>query len=36
MNIIAIDIGNTMIHIGLFLDGKEQFIKSFLGTDPGY
>jgi type III pantothenate kinase len=31
MNIIAIDIGNTMIHIGLFLDGKEQFIKSFSG-----
>jgi type III pantothenate kinase len=28
MNIIAIDIGNTNIDIGLFLEGKEQFIKS--------
>src|SRR4030067_3764280 len=31
MNIIAIDIGNTNIHIGLFLDSKEQFIESFSG-----
>ena len=31
MNIIAIDIGNTNISIGLFLEGKEQFIKSFPG-----
>lgn len=31
MNIIAIDIGNTNITIGLFLDGEEQFIKSFAG-----
>jgi len=31
MNIIAIDIGNTNIAIGLFLDGKEQFIKSIPG-----
>jgi len=31
MNIIAIDIGNTNINIGLFLDGEEQFIKSFTG-----
>ncbi len=31
MNIIAIDIGNTNIDIGLFLDGEEQFIKSFPG-----
>jgi len=28
MNIIAVDIGNTNINIGLFLDGKEQSIKS--------
>jgi len=31
MNIIAVDIGNTNISIGLFLDGKEQFIKSISG-----
>jgi type III pantothenate kinase len=31
MNIIAIDIGNTNIDIGLFLDGKEEFIKSVPG-----
>ena len=31
MNIIAVDIGNTNINIGLFLDGKEQFIKSIPG-----
>ncbi len=29
MNIIAIDIGNTNINIGLFLKGEEKFIKSF-------
>ena len=29
MNIIAIDIGSTNINIGLFLDGKEDFIRSF-------
>jgi type III pantothenate kinase len=33
MNIIAIDIGNTNIAIGLFLDGKEQFIKSIPGNN---
>jgi len=32
MNIIAIDIGNTNIDIGLFLDGQEQFIKSIPGN----
>jgi len=32
MNIIAIDIGNTNIAIGLFLDGQEQFIKSISGN----
>jgi type III pantothenate kinase len=32
MNIIAVDIGNTNINIGLFLDGKEQFIKSIPGS----
>jgi type III pantothenate kinase len=31
MNIIAIDIGNTNIDIGLFLDGKEESIKSIPG-----
>jgi len=31
MNIIAIDIGNTNIDIGLFLEGEEQFIKSIPG-----
>lgn len=31
MNIIAIDIGNTNIGIGLFLDGQEQFIESIPG-----
>jgi len=33
MNIIAIDIGNTNIAIGLFLAGNEQFIKSIPGQD---
>jgi type III pantothenate kinase len=32
MNIIAVDIGNTNINIGLFIDGKEQFIKSIPGS----
>jgi len=31
MNIIAVDIGNTNICIGFFLDGQEQFIKSIPG-----
>ncbi|MBN1805557.1 MAG: type III pantothenate kinase [Sedimentisphaerales bacterium] len=31
MNIIAIDIGNTNLNIGLFLAGKEQFIKYIPG-----
>ncbi len=31
MNIIAVDIGNTNINIGFFLDGEEQFIRSFSG-----
>jgi type III pantothenate kinase len=31
MNIIAVDIGNTNIHIGLFLEGKEEFIKLIPG-----
>jgi len=31
MNIIAVDIGNTNIDIGLFLEGEEQFIKSIPG-----
>ena len=32
MNIIAIDIGNTSVNIGFFLDGKEDFIRSFPGA----
>lgn len=31
MNIIAVDIGNTNIAIGFFLDGNEQFIRSISG-----
>jgi len=31
MNIIAVDIGNTNVTIGLFLAGKEQFVKSIPG-----
>ncbi len=31
MNIIAIDIGNTNITIGLYLKGEEQFIKTISG-----
>ena len=31
MNIIAVDIGNTNITIGLFLEGREEFIKSIPG-----
>ena len=33
MNIIAIDIGNTNIAVGFFLDGDEQFIRSIPGND---
>lgn len=29
MNIIAVDIGNTKIAVGLFLDGKDESIQSF-------
>jgi type III pantothenate kinase len=32
MNIIAMDIGNTSIGIGLFLDGKQDFIRSIVGA----
>lgn len=31
MNIIAVDIGNTNINVGLFLEGREEFIKSVPG-----
>jgi type III pantothenate kinase len=31
MNLIAIDIGNTNIGIGLFLKGEEQFVKTLSG-----
>ena len=33
MNIVAVDIGNTKIAVGLFLDGKEDSIVSFNGAD---
>ncbi len=31
MNLIAIDIGNTNVNIGLFLDGEQKFIESIPG-----
>ncbi len=31
MNLIAIDIGNTNIGVGLFLNGEEQFVKTVPG-----
>ncbi len=31
MNIVAIDIGNTNIAIGLFLEGKDESIRSIPG-----
>ena len=33
MNIIAIDIGNTNINVGLFLNGEEKFIETVAGQD---
>jgi type III pantothenate kinase len=33
MNLIAVDIGNSSIDIGLFLKGKEQFVESIPGED---
>lgn len=33
MNIVAIDVGNTKIAVGLFLDGQEQFIESIPGQE---
>ncbi|MHC4758323.1 MAG: hypothetical protein ACYTE8_06675, partial [Planctomycetota bacterium] len=33
MNLIAVDIGNSNIDIGLFLKGKEQFVKSVPADD---
>lgn len=33
MNIVAIDIGNTKVAVGLFLDGKEDSIVSFDGSN---
>jgi type III pantothenate kinase len=35
MNVIAVDIGNTNISVGLFLDGKEDFIRSIPGRSEG-
>jgi len=32
MNIIAVDIGNSNIAVGLFLDGKEDSIQSYPGS----
>jgi type III pantothenate kinase len=33
MNLIAVDIGNSNIDVGLFLKDKEQFVKSIQGKD---
>jgi type III pantothenate kinase len=33
MNIIAIDIGNSTITVGLFVEDDEKFIESVVGTD---
>jgi type III pantothenate kinase len=33
MNIVAVDIGNTKVAVGLFLEGKEDSIVSFSGSD---
>ena len=33
MNIVAIDIGNTNITVGLFLDGMEDSVQSLPGAD---
>jgi len=33
MNLIAIDIGNTNISVGLYLDNTEKFIETISGTD---
>jgi type III pantothenate kinase len=35
MNIIAVDIGNSSIAVGLFLDGKQDFIQTFPGGAEG-
>jgi type III pantothenate kinase len=35
VNIIAIDIGNTSITIGLFLEGDQKFVQSVPGKDQG-
>jgi len=35
MNVIAIDIGNSNIAIGLFLGGREDFIESVKGDSSG-
>ncbi len=32
MNIVAVDIGNTNVSVGLFLDGKEESIQSLPGA----
>ncbi len=32
MNIVAVDIGNTKVAVGLFLEGKEDSIESFSGS----
>jgi len=33
MNIVAVDIGNTNVDIGLFLDGKQDSVESVPGAD---
>ena len=33
MNLIAVDIGNTNIKVGLFLKGEEKSVESVPGQD---
>ena len=33
MNIIAVDIGNTNIDIGLFLEDKEEFVRDMVESE---
>jgi type III pantothenate kinase len=33
MNLIAIDIGNTNISVGLFFEGEEKFVQTLAGQD---
>ena len=33
MNLVAVDIGNTNIKVGLFLKGEEKSVESIPGQD---